>query len=288
MVRRLQGCWIDSIYRARVVGQLAGQGRTTRRCLWCHCQATGQQHDISHADVVVVTKKLHRGLAEALRGKLWLFDAVDFYPQPLCTTWGKDQAVSWVKDQIAQYSPTAVIWPNQRMMNDCGGDIPDIVIRHHHRPNIQRNPIRENVAVVGYEGSIKYLGRWGHALRDECQARGWELRTNPKALSELDIVVAFRDAPFNGYAQRHWKSNVKLANAHGSGTPFIGPREDGYIETASGLELWTNEPGGLRDAFDRLTGRHHREQVQKGFIANSITVQECAHKLTAFIDTLHV
>ncbi len=75
------------------------------------------------------------------------------------------------------------------------------------------NPIREKVAKVGYEGAPLYLGQWREAIETECRRRGWQFVTNPRQLSDLDIVVSLRGGKYDGYQPRAWKSNIKLANA---------------------------------------------------------------------------
>jgi hypothetical protein len=96
-------------------------------------------------------------------------------------------------------------------------------------------------------------------------------------------VVAFRGTGFNGYVQRHWKSNVKLANAHGSGTPFIGQRECGYLETQTGLEQWAECPDDLDNCFDILAGQYHRQTISKAFLAKRYTVGDAARDLKGFL-----
>ena len=240
------------------------------------------------ADAIVAVKRLHPYQLEDIRqsGKPWALDVVDLYPQPACTDWDRDTAIKWVRDHIATLSPTAVIWPNKQMREDCCTGLPNIVLPHHYRPKAPINPIREDVRVVGYEGSPNYISEWLEPLTKACAARGWTFIVNPQYLAEVDIVVAFRGREFNGYAQHHWKSNVKLANAHGTGTPFIGPSECGYMETATGLEEWANSPSDLDDCLDRLSGEYHRQQVQKAFLSNRYSVNDAARELSAFMESL--
>ena len=87
----------------------------------------------------------------------------------------------------------------------------------------------------------------------------------PKALADLDIVVAMRDQ--KGYAPRHWKSNVKLANAQGSGTPIICNREMGYLETASLEERWADTKEELFAALDALAPHDVRSAAHDGLRA---------------------
>lgn len=240
--------------------------------------------DCKRADLIVLVKRPSQGLMDAIKASKtpWVWDVVDFYPQPECTNWVKSKAVSWVKGQLARHQPDGVIWPNQRMSDDVKTKIKNTVIYHHHRPEIGINPIREKIQVVGYEGSEKYLGKWKAALELECKKRGWRFVVNCP-VSEMDICTAFRDDPFNGYVQYHYKSNVKLANCHGSGTPFIGAAEYGYVETAAGGESWIESPEGLGAAFDALGSRQARMRVHKSFLDSKITIDDCKNQLIDFV-----
>lgn len=242
--------------------------------------------DIAKADLTLVVKRTPREVVDALKWRRWVWDLVDFYPQPEASAWSRSEAIRFVRDRIGQLQPTAVIWPTERMREDCDDGRPGIVLPHHHRPGIQRNPIREAVKVVGYEGRADYLGSWAQRVSAECDRRGWSFVVNPASLADVDIVVAFRNGKWDGYVPRHWKSNVKLANAHGSGTPFIGQVESGYEETASGAEYWAADANSLRMAFDWLESQSTREQVSDRFLAAAYPLQRAAHELGEFLARL--
>lgn len=233
----------------------------------------------THAVVVKrMTDNVRRGLNAS--AKPWVWDLVDFYPQPHCLTWTKSEAVAWVRKKIAGQKPDGIIWPNRRMMEDCEVNLPQTVIYHHHRPGIRINPIRPEVKLVGYEGG-DYLGAYRRVLEKECAKRGWRFTVNPAELADLDIVVAFRDP--TGYAPFCWKSNVKLANAHGSGTPFIGNPESGYIETQTGAEYWADEPGQIATCFDWLTDQGTRELISQRFRDAAYTLEDAQKDLKEFL-----
>lgn len=240
-----------------------------------------------NADWIVLVKKPSLYLMDRIHesGTPWVWDTVDPYPQPECSGWSRGQGVSWMKRKLEEYRPDGVIFATQRMADDCKPEIPFTVIYHHHMPNIKVNPIRQEVKTVGYQGDPKYLGKWLSYVNRECKKRGWEFIINPKALADVDIVVAFRDHPWNGYVQKHWKSNVKLANAHGSGTPFIGQKECGYTETGAGLEVCAEDEQELCDAFDSMT-YEFRKEVNSTFLQASITAKQCRASLKSFIQTL--
>lgn len=244
--------------------------------------------DCQAADVIMVVKRLDETLLANVwaSGKPWAYDVLDAFPQPECAAWDRSEAIAWVQKRIKLLSPTAVIWPNRRMREDCDTGLPGLVLPHHHRPEIKRNPIREQVQVVGYEGQAAYLGGWRSVLEDECSRRGWRFTVNPANLADLDIVVAFRGEEHNGYVQRHWKSGIKISNAHGSGTPFIGARENGYIESASGAEYWADSIAELRTSFDWLTAQSSREEVSSRFLEKAYSIDRAATELKDFMSQL--
>lgn len=241
--------------------------------------------DFRAADCTVVVKRVPEARLAALRlsGKPWVFDCVDCYPQPECSDWPADAAIRWVQRFLDHLKPSGVIWPNQRMAHDIGFDGPSTVIYHHHRPNIRSNPIREHIRSVGYEGRAAYMESWRPQVEAECKKRGWEFVLNPPHLADVDIVLALRGGDWNGYAQKHWKSNVKLANAHGSGTPFVGSPECGYMETRSGAEYWAESLPGLRMAFDWLTDQGSREAVSDRFRQRAIPLESVAQQYRDFL-----
>lgn len=243
--------------------------------------------DCQQADAVVAVKRVGGDLLNNLRGsgRPWVWDVLDAYPQPVCTGWSRREAVNWVQGQIRRLQPSAIIWPNQRMRDDCDTGLPGLVLYHHYWPFSALNTIRTSVTTVGYEGAA-YLGRWRPVIEEQCRRRGWQFRVNPGRLADLDIVLALRDPDFSGYAQRHWKSNVKLANAHGSGTPFVGQQECGYTETASGAEYWAETPEQLGTCFDWLTSLDTREQVHDRFLQRAYPVDRAARDVTKFLEGL--
>lgn len=244
------------------------------------------RQEFKAADIAVFVKRVPVQLLMDVRasGKPWVYDIVDAYPQPTASKWTQWQAVQWVREQLAALKPNAVIWPNQKMREDCDTGLPGLVLPHHHRPGIKNNPIRKEVRTVGYEGAGHYLADWEPAIAEECRRRGWKFVTNPKHLADLDIVLAMRGGEWNGYVQQNWKSNVKLANAHGSGTPFVGQMEAGYIETATGCEYWAHEKAGLGVCFDWLEDQGARELIHDRFQQAAYPVEKAAAE---FKDWLH-
>lgn len=233
-------------------------------------------------DAAVVVKRVPEQVIHGFRdhGVPWVWDIVDAYPQPHCLSWTKSEAIAWVRKQVEQWNPSGIIWPNRKMMEDCDINLPQTVLYHHHRPGIRLNPIREEVKTVGYEGG-PYLGSFRGLLEEECSKRGWRFVINPSDITDLDIVVAFRDP--TGYVPFSWKSPVKLANAHGSGTPFIGQPENGYVETQSGAEYWAGNRKEIATAFEWLTSQEAREQVHDRFLKCAYSLEAAQKDLKEFL-----
>jgi hypothetical protein len=244
--------------------------------------------DFKAADLTMVVKRVPDVRLAALResGKPWVLDIVDFYPQPHCGDWDRDEAIEWARHRLEYLKPNAVIWPNKKMQEDVGFSGPQTVIYHHHRPGIASNPIRKDVRTIGYEGSPAYIEPWRGHIESECDKRGWRFVVNPAQMADLDIVLALRGGKWNGYVQANWKSQIKMANAHASGTPFIGSPEAGYLEVATGCEYWATNARSLRMSFDWLTDHRTREQVSDRFRARAFTVDQAARQFESFLETV--
>lgn len=213
--------------------------------------------------IAVVVKRPRADLLHRLEtaGVPVVWDIVDSYPQPAGNEWDRDQCMAWLRSQVATIKPAGIVAATKAMAQDCAEfGVPVLALPHHARPGQMANPIRERVQTIGYEGGEQYLGHWRDLLEKESADRGARFVCNPASLSALDILVACRAA--SGYAARKWKSNVKLANAQGSGTPIICNREAGYLETASGAEYWADDETEMRIAFDALMSWDARRSLK--------------------------
>lgn len=244
--------------------------------------------DVAGFSLAVVVKRAETELLRRLRrGDVPIvWDIVDAWPQPDGNTWGKSQCMAWLREVIAVIRPVGVVAPTEAMAADLREfDVPVLCVPHHARPGIARNPIRDSVAVVGYEGAERYIDRWRPVIEAQCRARGWRFVVNPERLADVDIVLALRDAC--GYAPRHWKSGVKLANAQGSGTPFIGCREAGYLETAADDgPMWADTPAELGAAFDELTPAAERRRRAALLVAAAPRIEAVASRYRAWLEEL--
>lgn len=219
--------------------------------------------DVAPYDVAVLVKRPTAELLQRFRraGTKVVWDVVDSWPQPAGNEWNKKRCLDWLEEQIIMVRPAGIVASTEAMASDCERlGVPVLALPHHARPGLRANPIRP-VKVVGYEGGEQYIARWRPVIESQCAKRGWQFVSQPDELADVDIVLALRDS--NGYAPRQWKSNVKLANAQGSGTPVICGREAGYLETASGAECWADTPEELAAAFDQLEPTGARLEVSK-------------------------
>jgi hypothetical protein len=214
-------------------------------------------------DLAVVVKRAPEDILGRLRAAnvpiIW--DVVDAWPQPVGNDWARWQCMHWLNTELKRIRPIAVVAATMAMQRDVETlGFESCTVPHHYWTALDPNPVRDKVAHVGYMGGPNYLGRWLPAIQEECDARGWKFTYNGLTqLAKVDIVVGVREA--TGYAPRNWKSNVKLANAQGTGTPCVMAREQGALETASGGELWADTFEEMRRAFDALTPHVTRQQA---------------------------
>lgn len=239
-------------------------------------------------DLAIVVKRPRIDVLARLaqRGVPWVWDIVDAYPQPDGNEWGREQCMSWLRAEVANTKPRAIVAATEAMAADCAEfKLPVLTLPHHARPGLARNPIRAVVKTVGYEGGENYLGIWRERLERECAARGWRFVVNPASLADLDIVVAVRAQ--TGYAPRHWKSNVKAANAQGSGTPCILNRERGYLERTNGTAyFWADSEVEMKQRLDALTPHDVRAAYSRELLSATPRLDVIAQSYLSWLLTL--
>lgn len=239
-------------------------------------------------DLVVVVKRPRPDLVYRVKqaGVPLVWDVVDSWPQPEGNVWDELQCLTWLEREINSIRPQAIVAATKSMADDCKRfGVPVLTLPHHVRPGLKRNPIRDRKnLVVGYEGGPQYLGWWFEFLDKECSRRGWSFVISPQSLTDLDIVVAMREQ--GGYAPLHWKSNVKLANAQGSGTPCVINRECGYLETASGAEKWASNQQEMLAALDALEPLEERRAVSEKLYSAAPWIDQVASEYKAWLSAL--
>lgn len=251
-----------------------------------HADVNVKPASIEH-DVVVVVKRWTLDLLNKIRasGALFVYDIVDAWPQPEGNAWARDECLRWLRVHLDAARPHAVVAATQQMATDCEEcGHRAFWLPHHGRPYQSVNRIRHEVTCVGYEGGAHYLGGWLTTIEHECRQRGWQFVLNPRSLSELDVVFAFRD--FNGYAARNWKSNVKLANAQVTGTPAVLTPEAGYIETSSKYEFFVDTPAEFSEALDILEYYSVRSTAAKRMLEVAPRLHQVAETYRAWLSEL--
>lgn len=235
-------------------------------------------------DLVVLVKRGPDDLVRRIHGagKPLVWDVVDAWPQPAGSHWQQGACLQWLRQRLHELRPAACIAATPAMERDIEAErVPALCVWHHARPGQAINPLREHLAAIGYEGSEAHLGSWAQHL--EAAARRARVRfvLQPARLADVDIVVALREQ--TGYAARNWKSNVKLANAQGAGTPIIMGPECAYLETASQAEIVLAGPAELGAAIERLRPLAVRRAAAASMRAAAPTLAACA---AAYLDFL--
>lgn len=235
------------------------------------------------AEVAVLVKRAAgRWAPDAHRcGVPFVWDAVDFWGQPYENTFDETRACATLANQIAALKPALTICATQAMADACCG----AYLPHHSWKGLLPQRPREHVQRVAYQGNPVYLGKWRGLLLSACQARGWQfVLTTDDVRHELwqaDILVAFRDGPWDGWMCREWKSGVKVVNAQAAGRPIVTQPSAAMREIgAPGWEVSTAE--ALGHSLDQLTPRHARELAYE-----TCVIQAPKYRLPAVAEQFH-
>jgi hypothetical protein len=214
--------------------------------------------DIFNCHLLCVVKKTdHRIIQMAKKYKKPIvFDIVDSWAQPEdgLRIDGLFSASHLFKKKWDSIDADGYIFPTLNMERHMGKLVRDrLTIYHHYWPNIKKNPLRKDVLTVGYEGA-DYLGEWRDKLIEICSRRGLNFVINPAEYTDMDIVVIARGGQHANFLSQNYKSNVKLANAYGSGTPaIVHCNEMSAHDTDCGDVLFfTDFPGSLERQLDKL------------------------------------
>lgn len=248
-------------------GSFAVRGQQLGEALQARVSTELRPSDLDWADVVVLVKHAGplwaRAVREARKPLVW--DALDFWQQPAQNGWTEGEAVAALRTYLATIRPSVTIGATQAMAEAAGG----VYLPHHARPGLAALPASDVVRTVAYEGTKKYLGRWGKAVQAECARRGWTFVINPPHLSGADIIVAFRDGQWDGWACRNWKSGVKLVNAIAAGRPVITQPSAAWDEIQpAGSAIDT--PDELSAEFDHWSDLTRRANIARGRAAFSL------------------
>jgi len=211
-----------------------------------------------HFDITVMVKKL-----DDSNSPITVFDVLDSWRQGRTEIdFDKEKAKRYFHDLFNSRKIDSVIFPNNVMRDDIGYKH-CTTIYHHYYPWIKRNPIRKKIERIGYQGDPRFLGEW----KEKLEKIGSFVITDD--LSKIDVAIAVRGSVYANFLSRSYKSNVKLANCYGSGTPCIVWPEKSYLETAcDGVKFFTNEEE-LRSHLSDLESYEIRKEISDSFIRES-------------------
>lgn len=248
----------------------------------------------SNYDLVILIKTPEPKLVTRIKALnipvIW--DVIDFWPQRIDKTLSnhnRDQIMKWVKPFLESVNPKHIITATNKMKNDLESlGYNATTIYHHHRPKIKINPINKELRTIGIEGSMGQYGSWTEKLKTISRKLNLKFITNftpgDDLLYTFDIVIATRG--YTGYAPKNWKSNVKMANAHASGTPGIFNDEQGYKETACGHELWADTEEEIIEGIEKLRSYDLRQTIHENFLKNTITLEQVVEQYKSLINNL--
>lgn len=204
-------------------GSFVMRGQQLGAALGARVTSAPTDADFDWCDLVVLVKKHATTFAPRAHkaGKPIVWDALDFWSQPAQNSYKQDAATFALQSHIKVIKPALVIGATEAMAQAARAYVPAAYLPHHSWAGLVPTAPRENVSVVAYEGNPAYLGRWHGWLTEACAKRGWSFVVNPADLSTADILVAFRDGPWDGWICRAWKSGVKAVNAVAAGRPIV-------------------------------------------------------------------
>jgi hypothetical protein len=237
-------------------GSFEVRGKQLGGALGARVVVAPSDDDIRWADVVVLIKRAAfewSTLVQRMKKPI-VWDALDFWMQPFQNSLDEQQSKALLHSMIRAIRPALVIGATEAMAREAHG----VYLPHHHWPGLTPAPARETVSVVGYEGHKKWLGKWGRAVQAECDRRGWQFVLNPEDLRACDILVAFRDEPWDGWMCREWKSGIKLINAMAAGRPVITQPSSAFGEIKA-LGTIMLDPADISTAFDGWLSKESRD-----------------------------
>lgn len=239
--------------------------------------------DWAWADGVVLIKRAGADhAAQAHNAKVpIIWDAVDFWRQPLQNGATEDGARAMLLSTIRAMQPALVIGATEAMAKACGG----VYLPHHSWSGLTPTPARERVQMVAYEGNALYLGRWHARLETACRARGWTFAVNPSDLRRADMLVAFRDGPWDGWICREWKSGVKAVNAIAAGRPLLSQASAAVRELRPGGSI-VETAADLDAALDYWSAADVRADYVRHAetLAAGLTIEAVAARYSAILE----
>jgi hypothetical protein len=227
--------------------------------------------DWNGADRVVLLKKhaIPFALEARKRGLPIVWDALDFWQQPAENGADEKRALALFHEKCRLIRPATIIAATQAMADACDA----AYLPHHTWHGLIPTPTREVVTVLGYQGNPNCFGIWHTFLSKACKSRGWRFVMDPPDLGQVDIVIALRDAHWNGWICREWKSGVKLGNAMAAGRPVI-TQESAAFRELKPVGCAIDGPDELDHALDRCACVDVRTAAIHQPLARSLTLEQ--------------
>lgn len=267
-----KGSWqVRGIQIGRAIGARVATAPTAEDWAWADCcilvkRALGQYAAIAQAHGVPI-----------------IWDALDFWRQPEENGLSIADAIALAHAQITQCGVDLVIGATEAMADDLGG----VALAHHSRPRLVTGPVREQLSVVAYEGTPKYLGSWRSAVEAACARLGATFVVNPPDLRDADVIVAFRGEQWDGALCRRWKSGVKCVNALAAGRPLITqPSAAGTEIAPPGVTI--DDPACVEDALAAFRSLDARLAVAQTCAARAgeYQITSLARRYRSVVETL--
>ena len=253
--------------------------------------------DIYQCDLLCVIKKTTPSVIRWARlfGKPIVLDILDPWRQPSDDNDVVDivHAAALFKKIFTTINANGYIFPNEKMRHDLGYLVEkSTTIYHHFWPHIKKNPIRQNFSNIGYQGNIDYLGELKHEIVKICEKHKINFLVNPSEYTDLDAVIIARSGLHASFLSNNYKSNVKLANAYGSGTPALANYKDySSRETANESVFFFNDNiDTFQEQLALLASSHGlRRNIHKEFIDSSkkFTINEITNQFEKFFLEIH-
>lgn len=251
--------------------------------------------DIERFDLFCIVKKPDLKFIKRLKNakKPIVFDIVDSWAQPIDGLKYTDLVLvqSFFRRKFNDIDADYYIFPNQRMKEDLSDVTRNgVAIYHHYKKNIGINPIRKIVKKIGYEGNESFLGEWSDIITSACNDLDIEFVINPDVYTDMDIVVSVRGGEHDCFMSNSYKSNVKIANAMGSGTPILaGHREISCQEVDTGDVLFFTDEESFKRQLNRLCESYDlRKNIHDNFLLESQkfsieAISNCYQRLFSYV-----
>ena len=231
------------------------RGRQIGRALGARCTSKPVGADWQSADVIVLVKRAAETWFREARAStaILIWDVLDVWHQPIANQRAAEEHIRDIVQLARALNVRTLVGATEAMATQIGG----VYLPHHCRLGLSTGLVRSQARRVGYDGSPRYLGSWKPAIERACERLGLQFVVNPRELTDVDALVAFRGDEWDGWACRQWKSGVKYVNAIVSGRPILTQACAGFSEIApTGLAI--ERPEELSDALAALCARDLR------------------------------